>query len=494
VSPSSATGTITFKDGATTIGSVTLGHGSGALTVSNLSVATHSLTAIYGGNTNFLTSTSNTVSQVVNQAAATTTTTALVSSTNPTTFGDSTTLTATVTPSSATGTVTFRDGGTTVGTVTLGQGSGSIAISSLSVGSHALTAVYAGNSTYGASTSNTITQTVNAASSAASSSSSLITSGGGGGGGGGGDRRGLSVPASSSQSSTSATSDSSSSRSAAEPDQLTLTVEGKAVTYHDVPVSAWFAPYVRLLLLNGIVSGYRDADGRLTGAFGPANPVTEAEILKMALLAGKKAIDGSAVPVNPSAQGDWSAPYVKLAEDLGLSVYTVHLNVQQPATRGEVVETVLEVLGIPANGSGDNPFADLSADHPHAAALLTAWRLGIITGDTDAEGNLMGTVRPDDSINRAEAAKIIAVVFQHGPYAPIVSAESSSGLVGNTARVAADVAYLHVDARVQSAVAGVLHQGDLLTVLRIVDVWAQVRLDSGLEGYVGLSKLDPLAP
>ena len=428
--------------------------------------------------------------------------TVLVSSTNPTTFGDSTTLTATITPSSATGTLTFKDGVTTIGSVTLGQGSGSVAISSLSVGSHALTAVYAGNSIYSTSTSNTITQTVNAASSAASSSSSssVITSGGGGGGGGGagggggGDRRGLSVPASSSQSSTSVTSDSSSSRSATEPDQLTLTVEGTSVTYHDVPVSAWFAPYVRLLLLNGIVSGYRDADGRLTGFFGPANPVTEAEILKMALLAGKKDIDGSAVPANLSAQGDWSAPFVKLAEDLGLSVYTARLNVQQPATRGEVVETVLEVLGIPTDGSGDNPFSDLSADHAHAAALLTAWRLGIITGDTDAEGNPLGTVRPDDLINRAEAAKIIATVFQHGPYAAIVSEESSSATIGNTARVTAEVAYLHADARVQSAVAGTLHQGDILTVLRIVDVWAQVRLDSGAEGYVALSNLAPVAP
>ena len=89
VTPSTATGTITFKDGATTIGTVTLGHGSGALTVSNLSVATHSLTAVYAGNSNYLTSTSNTVSQVVNKA---TSTTVLVSSTNPTTFGSGTTL------------------------------------------------------------------------------------------------------------------------------------------------------------------------------------------------------------------------------------------------------------------------------------------------------------------------------------------------------------------------------------------------------------------
>ena len=121
MTPSTATGTITFKDGATTIGTVTLGHGSGALTTSALSVGIHSLTAVYAGNGTYLTSTSNTVSQVVNKA---TSTTVLVSSLNPSTVGSGVILTATVSPSSATGTLTFKDGSITIGTVTLGHGSG----------------------------------------------------------------------------------------------------------------------------------------------------------------------------------------------------------------------------------------------------------------------------------------------------------------------------------------------------------------------------------
>ena len=117
VSPGAGTptGTVTFKDGTTTLGTGTLnGSGVATFSTSTLAVGTHSITAVYGGDTNFTTSTSSAVSQVVNQASTTTT---LASSANPTVFGQSVTFTATVTAVSPgagtpTGTVTFLDGAT----------------------------------------------------------------------------------------------------------------------------------------------------------------------------------------------------------------------------------------------------------------------------------------------------------------------------------------------------------------------------------------------
>ena len=162
VTPSTATGTITFKDGSTTIGTAPIGRGSGSLTIANLAIGSHSLTAVYGANGNYLASTSSGVTQIVNAAF---TTTVLVSSLNPSTFGSGTRLTATVSPSSATGTITFKDGLTTLGTATLGHGSGSLTVSNLSVATHSLTAVYGGNSSYSTSTSNTVSQVVNKATS-----------------------------------------------------------------------------------------------------------------------------------------------------------------------------------------------------------------------------------------------------------------------------------------------------------------------------------------
>src|SRR5207245_7492102 len=65
------------------------------LATSSLSVASHSITAVYAGDGNFATSTSNTVNQSVGQAATSTT---LSSSANPSVFGQSVTFTATVAP------------------------------------------------------------------------------------------------------------------------------------------------------------------------------------------------------------------------------------------------------------------------------------------------------------------------------------------------------------------------------------------------------------
>jgi len=68
VSGTSPTGTVTFKDGSSTLGTGTLGSsGAASFTTSSLSVATHSVTAVYGDDANNLPSTSNTVTQVVDQ-------------------------------------------------------------------------------------------------------------------------------------------------------------------------------------------------------------------------------------------------------------------------------------------------------------------------------------------------------------------------------------------------------------------------------------------
>ncbi|MFB6615401.1 FG-GAP-like repeat-containing protein [Streptomyces sp. NPDC085524] len=60
------TGTVTFKDGATTLGTDSLdGTGTATFPTNALSVGTHSITAEYGGDTTYEPSTSNTVLQVV---------------------------------------------------------------------------------------------------------------------------------------------------------------------------------------------------------------------------------------------------------------------------------------------------------------------------------------------------------------------------------------------------------------------------------------------
>jgi len=99
------------------------------------------------------------VQSPMNQGA---TTISASSSPNPSTYGDSVTFTASVSPIVATGLVTFLDNGTPVGTITLGpSGTVTYTVTNLLVGSHTITAVYSGDPNY-KSSSSTLTQTVNA--------------------------------------------------------------------------------------------------------------------------------------------------------------------------------------------------------------------------------------------------------------------------------------------------------------------------------------------
>ncbi len=148
------TGTVTFKDGTTTICNTVALNGSTQATCnfSTLSLNGHSITAVYNGDTNFNTSTSAILTQTVNQAS---TTTALTSSANPSVFGQSVTFTATVSafaPGSGTrtGTVQFAIDGSSFGSpVNLSGGTAtSTAITSLSVSGHTVTAAYSGDTNF----------------------------------------------------------------------------------------------------------------------------------------------------------------------------------------------------------------------------------------------------------------------------------------------------------------------------------------------------------
>src|SRR5207249_2096948 len=107
-----------FKDGATTLFTNTLSAGSATYTNSTLSATNHSITVAYLGDASFNTNISSTLTQTVNKA---TSAVALISSPNPSVFGQQVTFTATVTavsPGSGTptGTVTLKDGPTPLAT------------------------------------------------------------------------------------------------------------------------------------------------------------------------------------------------------------------------------------------------------------------------------------------------------------------------------------------------------------------------------------------
>ncbi|WP_406411071.1 calcium-binding protein [Streptomyces sp. NBC_01614] len=92
------------------------------------------------------------------------TTTTLASTPNPSIAGQSVTFTATVTDPTPAGTVDFTDGTTVIGDdiALSGSSTATFTTSTLTIGSHQITAHYSGDATHNGSTSPELTQTVNA--------------------------------------------------------------------------------------------------------------------------------------------------------------------------------------------------------------------------------------------------------------------------------------------------------------------------------------------
>jgi hypothetical protein len=190
-SPTPLTGTVTFTDRTyngvtpvdTLLGSVPLdANGQAAITTSSLTagglfLGSHFITAAYSGDASHSASSVTMVQKIHPSASAL----SLVSSANPSTFGQSVSLTATVTSVPAgggtpSGMVTFWDGETVIGQAPLNP-SGVVFITrpNLDPGSHNITATYASDTLFAAS-SGGLTQLVQVPTATTLSSSSSPSS------------------------------------------------------------------------------------------------------------------------------------------------------------------------------------------------------------------------------------------------------------------------------------------------------------------------------
>jgi Bacterial Ig-like domain (group 3)/FG-GAP-like repeat len=152
------TGTVTFREGSTILGTSPLNGGTAQFTTATLAVGHHCIRASYSGDTSFAASTSPALHQVVHRA---TTTITLDSSLNPSTGGMSVTFTAAVVPQysgTPAGTVTFKNGSTIMGKVQLTGGRAIFTKLFKSAGTKSITASYGGNANF-ISSSVELTQT-----------------------------------------------------------------------------------------------------------------------------------------------------------------------------------------------------------------------------------------------------------------------------------------------------------------------------------------------
>jgi hypothetical protein len=160
-------GSVQFSDGSTILDTVPLSAGLTAqFTTSSLALGTHSIIAYYLGDPavpDIQLSNSRPLSQDVQTQSSV----GLLSNSNPSDYGAPVTFTATVTPTGGTpaptGTVTFLDSGTALGNpVQLGSNlQATFTTSTLTAGTHTITASYSGDSYNSASTSAQVSQVIN---------------------------------------------------------------------------------------------------------------------------------------------------------------------------------------------------------------------------------------------------------------------------------------------------------------------------------------------
>ncbi len=171
VSPAPTGGTVQFKDGGTDIGApVAVVNGVATLPHTFTAAGDHSITAVYDGVLEFLTSTSP--ARTVSVAAADVQTTASLTVPSSAVEQTSVALTANISPAANGGTVQFKDGGIDIGgPIAVTGGAATLDHTFTTTGSHSITAVYSGTAGFGGSTAQA--QTIEISSSALSTTTTL---------------------------------------------------------------------------------------------------------------------------------------------------------------------------------------------------------------------------------------------------------------------------------------------------------------------------------
>lgn len=165
------TGTVAFYDGANLLGTGTLSFGVTSITVPDLDIGSHQMTAQYGGSLTHLSNSSSStpvVIQLIPTASTLSVTGGEGDEGDASPYGTSLTFTATVANTNGSalapgGTVTFKDGGTILGTAALGAGRAVMTVPQLAAGVHSFKAEYSGDAKHGVSSSTAVPHTVNKA-------------------------------------------------------------------------------------------------------------------------------------------------------------------------------------------------------------------------------------------------------------------------------------------------------------------------------------------
>lgn len=164
--------------------------------------------------------------------------------------------------------------------------------------------------------------------------------------------------------------------------------------------SNWAKGYIEHLVVRGVVNN--------TEKYNPDNNLTRAEFLKIAFnAAGWKTTTNTTV-FKDVATTAWYAPYVSLALSKGIiSSNATNFRPDHTISRAEAAKIIVGIFG----GNTANrkiTFTDVDASSDLTKYIETAKELGFFSGQL-IDGKLK--FRPNDSITRAEIAKVVVKAF-----------------------------------------------------------------------------------
>ncbi|MEK7145965.1 MAG: S-layer homology domain-containing protein, partial [Patescibacteria group bacterium] len=180
----------------------------------------------------------------------------------------------------------------------------------------------------------------------------------------------------------------------AEEDDLS----GSAIDFPDVSGSDWFFAAVEELSSREVVSGKSD------GNFHPADSITRAEFLKMTLLTLDISVPVSSGNSFFDTAQHWAKDYIEEALEQGIIDDADYFNPDATITRAEATKILVNALGLSFEDASGVYFED-TATHWGVLHIATAYEETLVEGFTDESG--FKYFRPDQNMNRAEAAKIL---------------------------------------------------------------------------------------
>ena len=186
------------------------------------------------------------------------------------------------------------------------------------------------------------------------------------------------------------------------PGPETLAVLARTATFKDVPASAWFAPYVDIVVGAGVMRGFPN------GTFQPDAALNRAEFVQMLdLTLGLQPRPGASAFRDVPADA-WFAPYVNAAVHAGIvqGVSATSFAPGAPVTREEMAVLLARALHL--QGGGTPAFADAATIAPWArAAVSEVAKAGYLTGQS------AHVFAPTAPTTRVVAARAFALVIRH---------------------------------------------------------------------------------